>query len=234
MDLEVLFEDNHLLVINKPAGLLAQGDRTGDQTVLDLGKDYLKRKYNKPGNVFLALVHRLDRPVSGVMVLARTSKAAHRLTEQFKNRIPQKRYLAIVESECDGEGYCVDYLIKERERVRIVNASYPKAKRAELSWQAIDSRKEWSLLDIHLITGRPHQIRVQFSHRGWPLLGDYRYGAQRSFDGRNLALHSYNLAIEHPIKREVMTYTVAPSSSWSDVFRPAIEETIERHQAFMR
>ncbi len=223
MSLDVLYLDNHLLVVNKPAGMLSQGDETGDASLLEVGKALLKERFGKPGNVYLALVHRLDRPVSGVMVLARTSKAAARLSEQFRARVPQKRYLAVVEGACEGEGTCVDFLVKEDRRVRVVEAGYPKAKRAVLRWRAVAVRDGLSLLDVTLETGRPHQVRVQLAHRGWPLLGDFRYGARRRLDGRNLALHCYRLTLEHPTRREPMTWTAPPPASWKGLFDREIE-----------
>ena len=220
----VLYLDNHLLVVVKPAGLLAQGDATGDPTLLTWGKAFLKEKFDKPGNVYLGLVHRLDRPASGVMVLARTSKAAARLTEQFRQRRPEKNYLALVEGRLAGAGTCEDHLVKESRQVRVVRADYPKAKRAVLRWRAVATRDGLTLLDIALETGRAHQIRVQLAHRGHPLVGDIRYGATRELDGRNLALHAYRLTIEHPTRREAMTFEAPPPATWHGFFDEEIRE----------
>jgi RluA family pseudouridine synthase len=213
-DLEVLHLDNHILVIDKPAGALAQSDRTGDEDMLTLGKAFLKTEFNKPGNVYLGLIHRLDRPVSGVMVLARTSKAAARLSEQFRSNIPKKKYWAIVEGKCPGEGECKDYLVKENETVRIVDPGHPKSQLAVLSWRSVASRDGRTLLAVDLRTGRPHQIRVQLANMGFPILGDFRYGAKEEFDGRNLALHCYSLEFQHPVRKEQVRFTADPQKSW--------------------
>jgi RluA family pseudouridine synthase len=218
MQLDVLFMDNHLLVVSKPPGLLVQADRTGDPDLLSVARAFIREKCNKPGRGFMGLVHRLDRPVSGVMVLALSSKAASRLSEQFRRKVPEKRYLAIVEGVCRGEGNRVDYLVKENQKVRIVKPSHPKARHAELSWRAVAQRKDLSLLEIKLKTGRAHQVRVQLAHMGFPIIGDFRYGAKRELDGKNLALHCCYLALEHPVKREMMHWKAAPPASWCGFF----------------
>lgn len=222
MEFGVLYLDNHLLVVHKPAGLLVQADATGDADLLTLGKALLKERFDKPGNVFLGLVHRLDRPASGVMVLARTSKAASRLSDQFRRRAPDKRYLALVEGRLDGQGTREDYLAKIDRHVRVVKPGHPQGKRAELRWRALatERRKEGavSLVDVELMTGRAHQIRVQLAALGHPILGDLRYGAAREFDGRNLALHSYRLEIEHPTKGEPMAFSALPPQTWRGYF----------------
>lgn len=228
---DVLYLDNHLLVVHKPAGLLVQADATGDPDLLTLGKAFLKSTFDKPGNVFLGLVHRLDRPVSGVVVLARTSKAAARLSDQFRRRAPDKRYLALVEGRLEGEGRREDWLAKIDRHVRVVAPGHPQGKRAELRWQALatERRKDGdvSLVEVELVTGRAHQIRVQLDALGHPILGDLRYGATREFDGRNLALHSYRLEVEHPTKREPMTFTALPPVAWRGYFDDHVRTTVE-------
>ncbi len=226
--MDIAYQDRHLLVVNKPPGLLAQADRTGDPDVLSLGKAYLKEHIGKTGDVYLGLVHRLDRPASGLMVLARTSKAARRLSKQFRERLPEKRYLAVVEGVCEGWDTCTDFLVKENRQVRVVQADYPGAKRAELMWQALAREDGLSLLLVRPKTGRPHQIRVQLATRGFAILGDLRYGAAREMDGRNLALHAYHLRLEHPVRREGVAWTAPPPDAWGGRFAEAVARLISQ------
>jgi len=229
--LDILHLDNHLLVVNKPAGLLVQGDETGDVDLLTLGKAFLKERFDKPGNVFLGLVHRLDRPVSGVVVLARTSKAAGRLSEQFRERSPEKQYLALVEGRLLGEGERDDYLVKKDRKVEVVKPSYPGARRALLRWRSLATDRvkkgDVSLVDVELVTGRAHQVRVQLAAMGNPILGDLRYGAKRELDGRNLALHSYALTVDHPTLDERLTFRAPPPASWRGYFDGLIREILD-------
>lgn len=217
--MEPVYLDNHLLVIHKPAGLLSQADRTGDEDVVTLWKGFLKDRFNKPGNVFLGLVHRLDRPASGLMVLARTSKAAERLFHQFKNREAEKIYLALVEGCLEGTGSFEDFLLKEDGRVRIARASEDGARDARLDWSAVMSHDGLTLVSIRLLTGRSHQIRVQFASRGYSLVGDMRYGATRELDGQNLALHATRLGIIHPTRKEPMVWEAPVPETWPELFR---------------
>lgn len=226
--MDILYEDNHLLAVVKPAGVLSQGDKTGDLDILTLGKEYIKHTYNKPGNVYLGLVHRLDRPVSGVMVFARTSKAAARLVNVFKKRQVEKKYVAIIEGRCTGSGACDDWLVKEKGHVRVVGASHPKAKRAQLTWRCLATTSSYSLLDVDLHTGRPHQVRVQLANLGFPILGDLRYGAREEFDGRNLALHAYRLAFEHPVRREPVVLLAHTPETWSGYFDEQLAAAIQQ------
>jgi 23S rRNA pseudouridine1911/1915/1917 synthase len=229
--IDVLHLDNHLLVVNKPAGLLVQGDDTGDEDLLTLGKAFLKQRFDKPGNVFLGLVHRLDRPVSGVVALARTSKAASRLAAQFRERQPGKHYLALVEGRLLGEGMREDHLAKMGRTVETVPEKHPRGKYAALRWRALGTDRvktgDVSLVDVELITGRAHQIRAQLAAMGYPMLGDLRYGASRAFDGRNLALHSYALTIEHPTQREELTFTAPPPRTWNGYFDALVKERVQ-------
>lgn len=226
--LDVLYLDNHLLVVNKPAGLPIQEDETGDRDLLSIGKAFIKKEFDKPGEVFLGLVHRLDRPVSGVVVFARTSKAASRLSEQFRARTPDKRYIALVEGRLTGESTQVDYLVKKDRIVHRVKPSYPKAQRAELNWKSLATDKTrlgmLSLVEVELLTGRPHQIRVQLSGMGHPVLGDVKYKSGRSFDGRNIALHSHRITCEHPTRKEMMTFTAPFPKTWWGYFDDVRDE----------
>jgi 23S rRNA pseudouridine1911/1915/1917 synthase len=228
MNFDILYLDNHLLVVRKPAGLLSQADATGDTDLLTEAKTYLKNTFSRPGNVYLGLVHRLDRPVSGVMVLARTSKAAARLSEQFRMGSVIKEYLALVEGVCAGEGSCVDYVVRENQHTLIGGPDFPGARRAALSWQALGQTGNLSLLTVRLQTGRPHQIRAQLAHRGLPILGDKRYGASGEFDGRNLALHCYLLEFLHPVGKNTCRHTAAPPPAWRGYFDTVIASLTAR------
>ena len=219
--MDVLHVDNHLLVVFKPAGMPAQADETGDPDLLTTAKAWLKDRFQKPGNVFLGLVHRLDRPASGIMVLARTSKSAARLTEQFKKRTVHKRYFALVEGSLTGSGSWRDHIVKEDRRPRITGAATPGAREARLAWTALATDGRLTLVDVELFTGRPHQIRLQFAHRGLPLLGDLRYGAAAPFDGRNLALHAYSLALTHPTLKQDLGWIRRPPPTWDGRFDDA-------------
>lgn len=222
--LEVVYLDNHLLVINKPAGLLVQADRTGDADVLTLAKDYLKERFDKPGDVFVGLVHRLDRPVSGLVALARTSKAAARLSDQFRRRTPEKDYLAMVEGSCRGAGIAEDYLKKTDRGVKVVERQEEGARRAVLQWRTLGEEDGFTLVAVKLKTGRKHQIRVQLAAIGHPIVGDVRYGAERRLDDRNIALHAYRLALTHPTRKEWLSWTASPPASWGSRFRDEIDE----------
>ncbi len=223
----VLYMDNHLLIVNKPAGTLTQGDASGDADLHGLAKAYLKDHFNKPGKVFLALVHRLDRPVSGVMVFPRTSKAAGRVTQQFKQRTIEKRYIAMVEGRLRGSETLINYVWKDHRRVRVVQEGHPKGLRAELTYTSLAVEDRRSLIEVKLGTGRPHQIRVQLSNIGHPIIGDFRYHAKTELDGRNLALHSYLLRLDHPTQAKRMAWTAPPPDTWGDGFKAHITELLE-------
>lgn len=207
-DIPIIYEDNHLLVIDKPAGLLSQEDHTGDPDVLTLCKKYIKKKYNKPGDVWMGLVHRLDRPVSGVMVLARTSKAASRLSAQIRNNTIDKTYWAMVEGSIAKEGTLVHFLKKDTKsnNVSAYNSKKHGGKESKLSYTTLKQNSKYSLVEVDLFTGRSHQIRVQFAKTGHPLWGDYRYGEEGSKQGKSLGLRAVKLAFEHPTQKERMTF----------------------------
>ena len=211
MDIQVLYEDNHLLVVEKPANVPVQADASGDEDLLTACKAYIKEKYQKPGEVYLGLVHRLDRPVGGVMVFARTSKAAARLTEQFSAHRAQKRYAAVVEGSAPGEGRLFDWLLKNEgtNTTSVVKEGTPGAKAARLSFRTLAREGGSSLLDVDLETGRPHQIRVQLSHAGFPIRGDQRYNP-RAKVGEQIRLWAYALTIVHPTLKEEMTFYALP------------------------
>ena len=211
-DLNVLYEDNHIIVVVKPCNVLSQSDATGDDDLLTIVKQYIKEKYNKPGNVYLGLVHRLDRPVGGIMIFAKSSKAASRLTEMMKKHDFNKKYLAIINGRINKkEGTFEDYLLKLDNGNTIVT-SKDKGKKAILNYKVIEEliSNNLSLVEIELLTGRHHQIRVQFSSRGYSLYGDQRYGKN---DNKQIALWAYKLEFMHPVKKEMMSFSSFPSKN---------------------
>jgi 23S rRNA pseudouridine1911/1915/1917 synthase len=211
-ELQILYEDNHLLAINKPAGLATMGLSPGEPTLLSAAKEYLKCKYAKPGNVYLGVVSRLDATVSGVVLLARTSKAAARLTERFRRREVTKVYWAVVEGEIQpARADCRDWLVKDesRQRMRVARAGTAGAREALLSYGRLTIIGRDSLLEIELRTGRKHQIRVQLAARGHPILGDAKYGSGRTFP-RGIALHARRLVVAHPVASGGVIEVTAP------------------------
>ncbi len=216
-DIPLLYEDNHLLVVVKPPNLPAQADRSGDEDLLRILKGYIGQKYAKPGNVYLGLVHRLDRPVGGVMVFARTSKAAARLSRAFSEHAQDRRYLAVLQGRLEAERSLEDWLLKGADgMVRVVPPDAPGAKRALLTTRPLAYRGERTLAEVTLQTGRSHQIRVQHAHAGLPLWGDARYGGGRP--GEQIALWAYRLGVEHPTRHEPLVFTAPPPSTgaWRD------------------
>lgn len=214
MKLNILYEDNHIIVCVKPVGVLSQEDHTKDPDMLSILKEYLKDKYNKPGNVYLGLVMRLDRMTSGIMVFARTSKAASRLSEQIRNGEVLKKYIAIVSGKVDEYGTLKDYLIKDEKLVKSFVTTKEKGKLAVLDYKLIKSYNDYSVLDILLHTGRHHQIRVQFSNIGHPLYGDKLYGSNA---GTHMHLHSYYLSFVHPVSKEPMKFKNIPCGNLWDL-----------------
>ena len=200
---KILFEDNHLLVVVKPFNMSVCPDVSGDLDLLSYLKGYIKEKYKKPGNVYLGLVHRLDRPVSGIMVFAKTSKCASRLSEQVRVNKICKRYYAVICGNLSGNGVLSDRLLKDSSTNMVYVSD--SGKDSSLEYSVLGNVSGFSLVDVHLITGRPHQIRVQFSSRGYPLYGDQRYNRSASV-GEQIALFSYYLSFFHPISGEVMEF----------------------------
>lgn len=218
--LNIIYEDNHILVAEKPPNVPSQGDKTNDEDMLTVLKEYIKEKYQKPGNVYLGLVHRLDRPVGGVMVFAKTSKAAARLSEQVRNKTMQKEYLVVVDGKMDEKQKVLeDYLVKDqRNNVSKVGKETNKnAKYAKLEYEELKYREDndISLLRIHLYTGRHHQIRVQLSSRGHSIYGDQKYGTRGK--GKQIALWAYRLSFQHPTTKEQLQFTCLPemNGTWS-------------------
>lgn len=204
---KIIYEDNHLLVVEKSQNALVQADNTNDLDLLTSLKKYIKEKYNKPGEVYLGLVHRLDRPVGGVMVFARTSKAASRLSNMIRMHEFEKNYLAIVEGKVPDEGVFEDYLLKlENENKTIVDKN---GKYSKLSYKLLSYKDGLSLVKIKLDTGRSHQIRVQFSSRGYALWGDQKYNSKAKV-GEQIALWSYELKFKHPVREELMNFKCDP------------------------
>lgn len=202
--MNIIFEDNHLLVVEKPINIPMQEDSSKDEDLLTIYKKYIKEKYNKPGNVYLGLVHRLDRPVSGVCVFAKTSKAAGRLTKQIQNNTFKKEYLAIVEdNNLEDKGHFEDYLLKN-EKTNTVSVN-KNGKFSALDYSLIAKKDNLALVKINLITGRSHQIRVQFSSRNHSLWGDQKYN-KNAIVGQQIALHAHSISFLHPISNEQLHF----------------------------
>ena len=224
MDLtSILFEDNHLIVINKKPSEIVQGDKTGDKTMPDTIKEYLKVKYNKPGNVFCGVIHRLDRPTSGAVVFARTSKGLERMNAQFREKETNKVYWAIVEQKPENpEGTLVHFLKKNETKNKsfVTDSEKGGAKEAILTYQLIASSERYHLLEITLETGRHHQIRAQLAAIGCFIKGDIKYGAKRSNEDGSICLHARRLTINHPVTKEVLTFTAdTPNSAIWKIFK---------------
>ncbi len=214
---EVIFEDNHCLALLKPWNMLTQGDITGDPCLLDWARAWIKDKYDKPGNVYLGLLHRLDRPASGIVLFARTSKAAARLSDRFRKGLVDKRYLAVVHGNPGTGSDLVHHLLKDpaKNKVRSVADGVEGSKEAKLRYRLLDRHGDLSLLEIELMTGRPHQIRAQMAAIECPLAGDLKYGSFQPLPGRNIALFAYRLAFEHPtLKKQVRLKAQPPVNEY--------------------
>ena len=217
--LNVIYEDNHIIVVEKPVNVPSQQDKTGDLDMLTIIKDYLKNKYNKPGNVYLGLVHRLDRPVGGVMVFAKTSKAASRLSEQVRNKKLKKEYLVVTDGKWEKDSDILeDYLWKNEKNnlSKVVDENKKNAKYAKLEYKVLKYNKDidLSVLKINLYTGRHHQIRVQLASRGHSIYGDNKYGTRGR--GKQINLWAYKIKFKHPISKKEMSFKVLPKfeGSW--------------------
>ena len=225
--MEILVRDEQLLVIDKPSGVLAQPDHSGDPDVLTKAKAIVADREGVK-DPFLGLVHRLDRPTSGVMVLARTSSAARRLSKQFRERTAEKTYLALVEGRLRGVGTWMDTIAKPDRQPKRVSPDHPEGKHAELGWQALGRDSGRTLVRCQLRTGRPHQIRLQASARGHPVVGDTRYGAENELSGGAIALHHTILRVEHPERDRVQTFIAPLPNQWDDLLSTSMRETVEK------
>src|SRR5574344_389495 len=206
--MQVLYEDNHIIIVNKQSGEIVQGDKTGDTPLSDTVKDYIKEKYQKPGNVFLGVVHRLDRPVSGIVVFARTSKALARLNEMFRNGDGQKTYWAITKNTpAQPEGTLENWVVRNEKQ----NKSYaydhevPQSKKALLKYKVIGHNDNYALIEVQLMTGRHHQIRCQLATMGCPIKGDLKYGAKRSNPDGSISLMARRVSFAHPVSKQLIT-----------------------------
>jgi 23S rRNA pseudouridine1911/1915/1917 synthase len=207
----ILFEDNHLLIVDKPSGVLVQGDSTGDQPLSEWAKRYIKNTYGKPGDVFLGVVHRIDRPVSGVVVLARTSKALERMNTLFRDRKTSKIYWAVVTDQPPESGHLVHWLRKDstRNKTTAYDTERPESLRSELSFRLLGERKGAFLLEVQPLTGRSHQIRAQLSAAGFPIRGDVKYGHGRPSATGRIYLHARRLEFIHPITKRLLQVSAA-------------------------
>ena len=208
-ELQVIHETNHYIVVIKPSGILSQADSTGDIDMLSLVREYLRIKYNKPGNVYLGLIHRLDRPVEGLLVFAKTSKAASRLSKQITDNKFTKTYYAVVENKINNQGSFTNYLTKDESTNTSYVTTESKGKKSILEYKLIDYKDNLSLVKINLITGRHHQIRVQFSYNGYPLYGDHKYNKNFINENiTNIALIAKELSFYHPTTKELLTFEI--------------------------
>ncbi|MGV7105748.1 RluA family pseudouridine synthase [Flavobacterium sp. U410] len=209
-NLQIIHEDNHIIVVNKRVGDIVQGDKTGDKPLSDVVKEYIKDKYNKPGEVFLGVVHRLDRPTSGIVVFARTSKALTRLNETFKNRETQKTYWAVVKNQPPKEKDTLIHFLTRNPKNNTSKAHSKEvndSKKASLTYSVFQKLNNYYALEIDLHTGRHHQIRCQLAAIGCPIKGDLKYGFDRSNPDGGIHLHARKLVLQHPVTKEILTFT---------------------------
>lgn len=209
--MEIVYEDNHIIVVNKKAGEIVQGDKTGDKPLSEMVKEYLKEKYHKPGNVFCGVVHRIDRPVSGLVIFARTSKALERLNRMLRDGEILKTYRAVVVGHLHPEaGMLENWLVSDGRinKTFITGSENPDAKLAKLEYTTIEKGERYSLLEINLLTGRKHQIRAQLSAMGNPIRGDLKYGARRSNKDGGISLQAYRIRFVHPVSKEEIDISI--------------------------
>lgn len=212
---QIVYEDNHIMIVNKLPSEIVQGDKTGDMPLSEKIKNYIKERDHKPGNVFCGVIHRLDRPVSGLVIFAKTSKALSRFNELFREKTIQKTYLAVVKNKPRKQSELLSHFLLKNEKTnmsRVVSASTSGALRAELEYELVASSDNYHLLRIKLLTGRHHQIRCQLAAIGCPIKGDLKYGFNRSNEGGFIHLHSYELKFTHPIKLEELQVRALPIS----------------------
>lgn len=205
--MQVVYEDNHIIIVSKKSGEIVQGDKTGDEPLSEIVKKYIKEKYHKPGNVFLGVVHRLDRPVSGLVVFAKTSKALSRLNQMFRDSNVHKTYWAITKNvPKNPEGTLINWITRNEKQNKsyVYDKEVPHSKKAVLSYKLIGHTDNYSLLEIHLMTGRHHQIRCQLAHMGCPIKGDLKYGAPRSNPDGSISLLSRFVEFVHPVSKETI------------------------------
>ena len=209
--MEIIYEDNHIVVVNKRAGEIVQGDKTGDKPLSEMVKEYLKEKYNKPGNVFCGVVHRIDRPVSGLVIFARTSKALERLNRMLRNGEIHKTYRAVVEGHpYQEDGLLENWLVSDGRinKTFVTGKDNPDAKLSKLEYRTIENGDRYSLLEINLLTGRKHQIRAQLAAIGHPIRGDLKYGAKRSNKDGGISLQAYRIRFVHPVSKEEIDISI--------------------------
>lgn len=226
--MQVLYEDNHIIIVSKRAGEIVQGDKTGDVPLSETVAAYLKEKYSKPGNVFVGVPHRLDRPVSGVVVLAKTSKALSRLNDMFRAGSVDKRYLAIVKNKPEEpQGRLENWLVRNEKQNRsyAYDKEVPGSKKAVLNYKLVASSVNYNLLEVELLTGRHHQIRCQLAKMGCPIKGDLKYGAERSNPDGSISLHAFHVTFEHPVSHEMIDVKAPlPDDSLWQSFRDAADK----------